>query len=139
MLQRYAGAYQQCWLASRLNPSMAKNSMDDSNEEEGLSTLRFLTADTSALASSGSDGIVRVGTASTGVATLIVHMFDSADYAVEIDGDLTSCTPGAWRWLGWLAPSPTTGALTRYPAEIFGPLPVIEVSEAASAQTAAVA
>jgi hypothetical protein len=31
-------------------------------------------------------------------------------------------TPGAWRWLGWIAPDRETGALTRYPAEVFGPL-----------------
>ena len=34
-------------------------------------------------------------------------------------------SPGAWRDLGWLVPDATgaTGAPTRYPAEVFGPLP----------------
>ena len=30
--------------------------------------------------------------------------------------------PEMWRDLGWLAPSPQTGRLTRYPAEVFGPI-----------------
>lgn len=29
-----------------------------------------------------------------------------------------------WRWVGWLAPSPFTSRVTRYPAETVGPLPV---------------
>jgi WD40 repeat protein len=76
------------------------------------------------LVSAGSDGTVRLWDAATGDELLVIHTFDDNERAVFTKGALTSCTPGAWRWLGWLAPDPTTGHLTRYPAEIFGPLPV---------------
>ena len=31
-----------------------------------------------------------------------------------------------WRHIGWLARSPQTGELTRYPAEVFGPIPELD-------------
>ncbi|HWX46366.1 MAG TPA: NACHT domain-containing protein [Solirubrobacteraceae bacterium] len=76
------------------------------------------------LASAGTDGTVRVWDPATRRAELVVHIFGQDERAVEVNGRLTSCSPEAWRWLGWLAPSPITGQLTRYPAETFGPLPV---------------
>lgn len=44
--------------------------------------------------------------------------------ALAPDGSaILHASPGAWRWLGWLAPNPATGEITRLPAETFGPLP----------------
>jgi WD40 repeat protein len=76
------------------------------------------------LASVGQDASVRIWDAATGDELLAIHGFAPNERAVFTNGALTSCTPGAWRWLGWLAPAPETGRLTRYPAETFGPLPI---------------
>ena len=82
------------------------------------------SSDGSRLASAGGDGSVRVWDLADGQELLAVHTLGSGEYASLAGGRVTACSAGAWRWLGWLAPSPVTGALTRYPAEMFGPLPV---------------
>jgi WD40 repeat protein len=76
------------------------------------------------LASAGDDGTVRLWDATTGTALLVRHHFaDGAWAAIEPAGNRVLHTGGeAWRWLGWNALGPD-GTLTRYPAEIFGPLP----------------
>ena len=89
--------------------------------------------DATRLASAGRDGSVRVWDPATGELLLTITTFDDGEHATLLGGELVACSPGAWRWLGWLAPSPITGQLTRYPAEVFGPLP----TQSASAQPAA--
>ena len=79
------------------------------------------------LASAGDDGSVRLWDAATGEQLLAISTFGDGEHAALLGGDLVACSPGAWRWLGWLAPSPVTGTLTRYPAEVFGPLPTQSV------------
>jgi hypothetical protein len=53
-----------------------------------------------------------------------VHILDKVDFvSMTPDGKrIIEVSPGAWRDLGWLVPD-ATGAPTRYPAEVFGPLP----------------
>jgi uncharacterized protein YjbI with pentapeptide repeats len=76
------------------------------------------------LASAGEDGTVRLWDATTGAALLVRHHFANGAWAaIEPAGNRVLHTGGeAWRWLGWNALGPD-GTLTRYPAEIFGPLP----------------
>jgi WD40 repeat protein len=76
------------------------------------------------LATAGNDGTLRLWEAVTGEEVLAVHTFSDNERAVFTDGTLTSHTPDVWRWLGWLAPAPTTTQLTRYPADTFEPLGV---------------
>jgi hypothetical protein len=76
--------------------------------------------------SASDDCTVRLWDAATGEAVAWrAEMLPEGEYAVlRADGSgAIAVSPGAWRWLGWLAKDPATGALTRYPAEIFGPLP----------------
>ncbi len=75
------------------------------------------------LATASGDTTVRIWNVLRGTGYLKIYSFDHGEYGVEVDGALTACSPGAWRWLGWLAPDPTTSAITRFPAEIFGSLP----------------
>ncbi len=75
---------------------------------------------------SGSSGnTLRVWDASSGQRRMTIARFNDGAEAVldDIAGQVRHASAGAWRWLGWLAPDPKTGALTRYPAESFGPLP----------------
>jgi hypothetical protein len=71
-----------------------------------------------------SDGSVRICDPGTGELVLVAHGLARHDYASLAGGRVVSCSAGAWRWLGWLAPPPVTGQPTRYPAEVFGPLSV---------------
>jgi WD40 repeat protein len=106
-----------------------------------------LSADGSHAASAGDDRVLRVWDLTTGE-QLHVSLLPSGEYATLAcdrtpDGTsvhppgaadrevraqrpnrVLACSAGAWRWLGWIAPAPGSGELTRYPAEIFGPLPV---------------
>jgi WD40 repeat protein len=52
------------------------------------------------------------------------HFFsDGSRASLDLAGNrIIQVSGDAWRWLGWLAPD-AAGALTRYPAEVFGPLP----------------
>jgi hypothetical protein len=53
-----------------------------------------------------------------------VHMLGQSEF-VSMTPDrkrIIQVSPGAWRDLGWLVRD-ATGALIRYPAEMFGPLP----------------
>jgi hypothetical protein len=48
---------------------------------------------------------------------------DGEFVARRLDGQrVIRISSEAWRHLGWLVPDPT-GVLTRYPGEVFGPLP----------------
>jgi WD40 repeat protein len=71
------------------------------------------SADGGRLVSGGDDGSVRVWDATGGDELLVLHALDGGEHAALAGGRVTSCSAGAWRWLGWLAPSPVTGALTR--------------------------
>lgn len=78
------------------------------------------------LASAGDDGTLRFWDVATGKPVAWrAELLPEGEHAVlRADGSgAIEVSPGAWRWLGWLAKDPATGALTRYPAEIFGPLP----------------
>jgi hypothetical protein len=68
---------------------------------------------------------VRVWDVETGREIGRIEMLPNGESASFFGPDLTLsyASPGAWRWLGWLAPDPVTGVITRYPAETFGPLP----------------
>jgi WD40 repeat protein len=76
------------------------------------------------LASASTDGSVRVWDAATGDELLAVQLLPAGEHAVLAGGRVASCTAGAWRWLGWLARERGSHALTRLPAETYGPLPV---------------
>ncbi len=78
--------------------------------------------DAARLATAGSDGAVRIWDPETGNQLVAVHLFAGNEHAALIDGRIASCSAGAWRWLGWIAPSAVTGRPTRYPAEVFGPV-----------------
>ncbi len=83
------------------------------------------------LASTGDDGTVRLWDTATGkpVAWRAEMLPESEHVVLRADDSSTiEVSPGAWRWLGWLAKDPATGALTRYPAEIFGLLPETQVT-----------
>jgi hypothetical protein len=53
----------------------------------------------------------------------VVLLGDGEFASLTPDGQrIIQVSPEAWRDLGWLVPV-ETGVLTRYPIEIFGPLP----------------
>jgi WD domain, G-beta repeat len=77
------------------------------------------------LASASWDNTLRLWDAQSGQeAGFRIHLLGNGEFAVLAPGG--SCaiqvSREAWRDLGWLVPD-ETGALTRYPAEAFGPLP----------------
>ncbi len=79
--------------------------------------------DGTALASAGDDGSVRLWELSSRREVRRWHLFDDAWAALDLAANRILYTGGeAWRRLVWLAPD-ASGALTPYPAEIFGPLP----------------
>jgi WD40 repeat protein len=88
-----------------------------------------LSADGRRLFSAASDGTMCVWDGASGTLLLTIARLDD-DETVVFDEVPTRrirrVTPGAWRWLGWLAEDPETGAVRRYPAESFGPLPGAE-------------
>jgi WD40 repeat protein len=81
--------------------------------------------DGSRIVSGSWNNTLQLWDAQTGHALRSTVLFPGGAWAVfgENPKRLQFATENAWRWLGWLAPDPETGALTRYPAEIFGPLP----------------
>jgi hypothetical protein len=107
-----------------------------------------LSADGSRAISAGDDRVLCVWDLVAGKQLHAIALLPSGEYATlarERSADATSrdqdaathreappqqsarvlaCSAGAWRWLGWLAPAPSDGELTRYPAETFGALPV---------------
>jgi hypothetical protein len=38
---------------------------------------------------------------------------------------IRSCSPEAWKHLSWRHHNPETGEITLYPADAFGPLPIV--------------
>ena len=77
--------------------------------------------------STGDDGTLRLWDAVSGQerAFRCYHFADGENATLSTDGlALRYASPEAWRRLGWLAADPVSGELTRYPAEIFGPVPV---------------
>jgi hypothetical protein len=55
--------------------------------------------------------------------------------AVFADGGtrIAAASEGAWRYIGWLVTDSRTKQVTRYPAELFGPLPPLRREEIAGA------
>jgi WD40 repeat protein len=79
------------------------------------------------IVTAGYDHTLRLWNVEKGCATgFRVHLLPDDEYAVFTpDGQgFIEVSPDAWRWLGWLGTDPETGKVTRYPAELFGPLPV---------------
>jgi WD40 repeat protein len=82
--------------------------------------------DGSRLVSVGDDGTLRIWDARSGDAIgFIAHHLPGGEIALLTPdaSQIRWATAGAWRWLGWRAPDRETGAMTIYPAEVFGPLP----------------
>lgn len=77
------------------------------------------------IASVSNDGTLRIWDVETGAEIgFRIHLLGDGEFAVLApDGSRAiQVSREAWRDLGWLVPD-ATGALTRYPAETFGPLP----------------
>jgi hypothetical protein len=77
------------------------------------------------IASASDDTTLSLRDATNGVeAGFRVVMLGDGEFAsLKPDGQhIIQVSPEAWRDLGWLVPD-ASGALTRYPAEVFGPLP----------------
>jgi WD40 repeat protein len=87
-----------------------------------------VSADGSRIVSGSDDNTLRVWDARSGAPLLTIARFNDGEEAVldENPRRLRRASPGAWRWLGWLARDPVTGLLDRFPAESFGPLPGAE-------------
>ena len=75
------------------------------------------------IASAGNDATVRVWDSASGDELLTVQYLPGQQHASFSAARLLDRSDGAWRWLGWLAPSPATREITRLPAETFGQLP----------------
>ncbi len=84
------------------------------------------------LASAGSDGTVRLWDLATGEPVAWrAELLPAGEFAVlRADGSgAIQVSPGAWRWLGWVGIDPATGQLNRWPAEVFGPLPEVDLAK----------
>jgi WD40 repeat protein len=89
--------------------------------------------DSTHLATASNDRTARIWDPTTGDTTLTLPQLDGGNYAaIDHDDQLLSCSANAWRSVGWLAPSPFTGRVTRYPAVTFGPLPVPSTADGRS-------
>ncbi|RTL01566.1 MAG: WD40 repeat domain-containing protein, partial [Lysobacterales bacterium] len=73
----------------------------------------------------GGDGTLRFRDAESGepIGPVIHHFNDGFAVLDPATNRIVQTGGDAWRYIGWQAPNPITGQLTRYPAEIFGPLP----------------
>jgi WD40 repeat protein len=77
------------------------------------------------LASGSDDGaIMRMNPRTRTLDWRAVLLADGDSVTFDSDKTITSCTPGAWRCLGWLGTYPGTDTVTRLPAEWLGPLPI---------------
>jgi hypothetical protein len=77
------------------------------------------------IASGADDSTLRLWDSATGEQVgFRVQLLGNGEFvSLTPDGQrVIQVSPEAWRDLGWLVPD-ATGALTRYPAEVFGPLP----------------
>ena len=89
-----------------------------------VTACAFAPDGTRILSASG-DNTLRLWDAATGEAVgfRVALLGDGHFASLTADGQrIIQVSPEAWRDLGWLVPDPT-GALTRYPVELFGPLP----------------
>ena len=78
------------------------------------------------IVSASDDNTLRLWDANTGeqIGYRFIHLPEGETATISADeSEIIYASDGAWRWLGWLIPNPDTGALERYPAEVFGELP----------------
>jgi WD40 repeat protein len=79
------------------------------------------------LASASYDGSVFLwDLEAEGKVQLRIQHFDDGSWAVLdfANNRVVEAAGDAWRWIGLMVTDPGTGAVTRYPAETLGPLPV---------------
>ncbi|MBX7212283.1 MAG: pentapeptide repeat-containing protein [Verrucomicrobiaceae bacterium] len=85
------------------------------------------------LLSGSYDHTLKVWDAHSGCCLWTGHPLPEGEIATfDADHDLQTCTPEAWRFLGWRWLDPTTNRLRLLPAEHFGPLPVVDPPERVS-------
>jgi len=78
------------------------------------------------LASASGDGTVRLWdlAAEREVHLCIQHFRDGSWAVLDLSNNrVVEASGDAWRWIGLMVTDPSTGAVTRYPAETLGPLP----------------
>ncbi|WP_459873110.1 WD40 repeat domain-containing protein, partial [Endothiovibrio diazotrophicus] len=109
------------------DPRSGDNLLSIDASQHGIRACAF-SPDGAAIASVGDDGTLRIRDPRSGdEVPFRIHYLGHGQFAVLArDGTrILQTSPEAWRWLGWLGTAPD-GRRTRYPAEIFGPLPVVE-------------
>ncbi len=96
------------------------------------------SADGERIVSASWDGTLRIWDARTGrLLAPVIHQFARpfpSWCAIDpLTNQILACDGEAWRYLGWVVPSSVNGMPEILPAEVFGPLPVVEERAKSSA------